>query len=182
MLYWPMKNVLYVEGWALDEFSRGKLHLKPVLYGGQNIGLLLDRGIEEDLRIRHIHVTNAARATLGVDVSNCVITAREIGVEVKLSSSGASWGSISDIASLLDGAKELIRLGCSAIAVVARFPEDEDENSAQQFEQYRQGKGVDYIAGTEAIISRIITKELLVPCAHAPAFSPTDAGRDVLSS
>ena len=176
MLYWPMKNVLYVEGWALDEFAKGMLYLKPVFSGSQNVGLLLDRGIEEELRIRHLQVANAARATLGVDVSNCVITPRELRVEVKTSSSGASWGSVEDTAALLEGARELIRRGCSAIAVVARFPEDEDESSSQQFAQYRLGNGVDYIAGAEAIISRIISKEFLIPCAHAPAFAPTDAG------
>jgi len=38
---------------------------------------------------------------------------------------------------------------------------------------------VDAIAGVEAIISHIITQELQIPCAHAPAFSPMDVGMPV---
>jgi len=34
---------------------------------------------------------------------------------------------------------------------------------------YRAGDGVDAIGGAEAIISHLITKELRLPCAHAPA-------------
>lgn len=44
MLYWPMQNVLYVEGYALDRFAEGLWALQPVhqnkvLY--KNIELLL---------------------------------------------------------------------------------------------------------------------------------------------
>lgn len=30
MLYWPMQNVLYVEGYALDRFAEGLWALQPV--------------------------------------------------------------------------------------------------------------------------------------------------------
>ena len=30
MLYWPMPNVMYVEGYALDRFAEGLWALKPV--------------------------------------------------------------------------------------------------------------------------------------------------------
>lgn len=30
MLYWPMSNVLYVEGYALDRFAEGSWALQPV--------------------------------------------------------------------------------------------------------------------------------------------------------
>jgi hypothetical protein len=30
MLYWPMPNVLYVEGYALDRFAEGLWALQPV--------------------------------------------------------------------------------------------------------------------------------------------------------
>jgi hypothetical protein len=45
------------------------------------------------------------------------------------------------------------------------------------FAAYRKGEGVDAIAGTEAIISHILTKKFTIPCAHAPAFSPMDPGK-----
>ena len=66
--------------------------------------------------------------------------------------------------------------GCSAVAVVARFPDDEDE---AMLEAYRHGAGVDAIGGAEAIISHLVTQELSVPCAHAPALPPLDVDPDV---
>ena len=56
-----------------------------------------------------------------------------------------------------------------AIAVVARFPDDED---TQALERYRQGQGVDPIAGAEAVISHLIVRTFEIPCAHAPALNP----------
>ena len=46
MLYWPMPNVLYVEGYALDEFAAGRVALRPQTSGCQRVGLLLDRAME----------------------------------------------------------------------------------------------------------------------------------------
>ena len=52
MLYWPVPNILYVEGYALDEFAAGCLALLRVR--SNKVGLLLDGGMEEDLRLRHM--------------------------------------------------------------------------------------------------------------------------------
>ena len=49
----------------------------------------------------------------------------------------------------------------------------------EQIELYREGKGVDSIAGAEAVISHIISKFLRVPCAHAPALMPIDLKDDL---
>ena len=93
--------------------------------------------------------------------------------------------SIGNVESLLDAATFLYNKGCTAIAVVVRFPEDDegDDKTIQQqitnFEQYRLGTGVDHIAGAEAIISHVITKNLMIPCAHAPAFLPSDVCENV---
>ena len=62
MMYWPMSNVLYVEGYALDEFAAGRLALQPLQHGGQRIGLLLDKGMEEDLVQRHLQVVMVTRS------------------------------------------------------------------------------------------------------------------------
>ncbi|XP_022734574.1 uncharacterized protein LOC111288077 isoform X3 [Durio zibethinus] len=72
MLYWPMPNVMYVEGYALDRFAQGLWALRPV---HQNkVGLVLDAGIEENLRIRHLQVVDATRASLGLPVVEYVVT------------------------------------------------------------------------------------------------------------
>lgn len=38
------------------------------------MGLVLDSGIEEDLRIRHLQVVNATRASLGLPIVEYTVT------------------------------------------------------------------------------------------------------------
>ena len=102
-LYAPQDNILYTEGYALDEFAAGKwgtsssfllpqtlrlphppthpptqlihppTHLSPQKglapflpgRGGHRIGLVLDKAMEEDMRLRHLQVADGMRATLG---------------------------------------------------------------------------------------------------------------------
>jgi hypothetical protein len=64
------------------------------------------------------------RATLGLTVSDYIITDEEMGVGIALSPGGASWGNIKSTGTLLRAAKKLVKAGCTAIAVVARFPDD----------------------------------------------------------
>lgn len=167
-LYWNLPNAFYVEGYGLDKFAAGNWGLRPV---HQNrIGLLLDKGIEPDLRLRHLQAADAARATLGLHLTDYVISDAPLNVEIRKSVSGASWGTIGNPDSLLRAAEILIdKAEAEAIAVVARFP---DEIDAQAEQDYRQGKGVDPIAGAEAVISHLLVRQFQIPCAHAPALSP----------
>ncbi|MEG4632390.1 DUF3326 domain-containing protein [Microcoleus sp. AR_TQ3_B6] len=166
-LYWPIPNALYVEGYALDKFAAGCWGLQPV---HQNrIGLILDAGIEPDLQLRHLQAVDAARATLGLNITDFVLTDRPLQVELRISESGASWGTIGNPDSLLRAAEKLIEQArVEAIAVVARFPDDE---GSLALENYRRGKGVDPLAGAEAVISHLIVRTFKIPCAHAPALS-----------
>ena len=166
-LYWPIPNALYVEGYALDKFAAGCWGLQPV---HQNrIGLILDAGIEPHLQLRHLQAVDAARATLGLNITDCVLTDRPLQVELRISQSGASWGTIGNPDSLLRAAEKLIKQArVEAIAVVARFPDDE---GSLALENYRRGKGVDPLAGAEAVISHIVVRTFKIPCAHAPALS-----------
>ncbi len=167
-LYWPLSNTLYVEGYALDQFAAGTWGLSPV---HQNrIGLLLDQGIEPELRLRHLQAADAAQATLGLTLTDYVVTDAPLNVELRTADSGASWGTIGNPDSLLRAAERLIQQAkADAIAVVARFPDDE---GSQALEDYRQGKGVDPLAGAEAVISHLIVRQFQRPCAHAPALLP----------
>ncbi|MGF1521978.1 MAG: DUF3326 domain-containing protein [Leptolyngbyaceae cyanobacterium] len=166
-LYWPLSNALYVEGYGLDRFAAGQWGLRPV--HRNRVGLLLDAGVEDELRQRHLQAVDAARATLGIDISHCVITDAPVGVTLRTATSGATWGTIDNPGTLLRGAEQLLKLGADAIAVVARFPDDEDSEALQN---YRQGQGVDPLAGAEAVISHLIVRTFQVPCAHAPALNP----------
>ncbi|MEO1592081.1 MAG: DUF3326 domain-containing protein [Cyanobacteria bacterium J06632_22] len=166
-LYWPLPNALYVEGYGLDQFAAGRWGLHPV---HQNrIGLLLDAAIEADLRQRHLQAADATRATLGLDLTDYVVTDAPLGVTLRTAHSGATWGTIENPGSLLRGCERLIEAGAEAFAVIARFPDDEDSDALIA---YRQGHGVDPLAGAEAVISHLVVKTFQRPCAHAPALQP----------
>ena len=167
-MYWPIENAYYVEGYGLDQFAAGSWSLRPV---HQNpIGLVIDKGVEDALRWRHLQAADAARATLGLDVRAHVTTDMPLGVTLKTSESGASWGTLENPGSLLRAAERLIsEAGVRAIAIVARFPDDIEST---ELESYRQGQGVDPLAGAEAVISHLVVRTFQIPCAHAPALSP----------
>ena len=170
-LYWNIPNAFYVEGYGLDKFAAGEWGLRPVR--SNRVGLLLDQGIEPELMLRHLQVADAARATLGLNITNHVITDAPLNVELRTSASGTSWGTIGNPDSLLRAAEKLIiEEKADAIAVVARFPDDIDETAVQN---YRQGQGVDPLAGAEAVISHLLVRTFKIPCAHAPALSPAHA-------
>ena len=121
------------------------------------------------MQLRHLQAVDAARATLGLNITDCLLTDRPLQVELRISESGASWGTIGNPDSLLRAAEKLIEQArVEAIAVVARFPDDE---GSLALENYRRGKGVDPLAGAEAVISHLVVRTFKIPCAHAPALS-----------
>ncbi|NBD32241.1 MAG: DUF3326 domain-containing protein [Cyanobacteria bacterium] len=170
-LYWSLPNVFYVEGYGLDQFAAKHWGLRPV---HQNrVGLILDQGIEPDLQLRHLQAAEAVKTTLGINIGEYVVTDTPLAVQLRTAPSGASWGTIGQPDSLLRAAETLMQNGnVNAIAVVARFPDDPE---AEALANYRQGQGVDALAGAEAIISHLIVREFQIPCAHAPALSPLPA-------
>lgn len=174
-LYWSLPNAFYVEGFGLDKFAAGYWGLRPV---HQNrVGLILDQAIEPDLQLRQLQAADATRATLGLNLTDYVITDAPLGVTLRSSASGASWGTIENPASLLRAADVLIhKAGAEAIAVVTRFPDDTDSVALQQ---YRHGQGVDPLAGAEAVISHLVVRTFQIPCAHSPALSPLPLDPDV---
>ncbi|KAL6295167.1 hypothetical protein ACE6H2_003309 [Prunus campanulata] len=172
MLYWPMPNALYVEGYALDRFAEGSWGLMPVHQNRimKQVGLVLDAGIEEQLRVRHLQVADAARASLGLPVVEYVVTDTPLQVEKWIDpKSGQSTGRIKHPDSLLRAVQALLKCSqVNAVAVVGRFPDDDD---VQDTDDYRKGMGIDLLAGVEAVISHLVVKEFQIPCAHAPALS-----------
>ena len=174
-LYWSLDNTYYVEGYGLDRFSAHDWGLRPVRQN--KVGLLLDQGIEPELRLRHLQAADATRATLGLNLTDYVVTDAPLEVELRTADSGASWGTIGNPGSLLRGAEKLIKQGgAEAIAVVARFP---DDDSSESLQNYRHGSGVDHLAGAEAVISHLIVRQFQIPAAHAPALLPLAVDPDV---
>jgi hypothetical protein len=166
-LYWSDSRIHYVEGYGLDRFAVGDWALRP--FRRQRIGLLLDAGIEAELAQRQIQVAEACRATLGLDIGPVLRSDQPLGVSLDRGASGASWGRLEHPDALLRAGERLHDAGATAIAVVARFPEDLGHEALMS---YRQGSGVDALAGAEAVISHLLVRHLQMPCAHAPALAP----------
>ncbi len=173
-LYWSDPRIQYVEGYSLNLFAAGEVFLKPVRQ--QKVGLLFDSGLEPDLKKRHLQVADGCVASLGLDIGPAITTERAIGINLKKGLSGSSWGNIKEPDVLLRGAEKLKKAGATAIAVITRFPDDSDELETRL---YQQGKGVDIIAGAEAVISHFLVKHLLIPCAHAPGLAPLAINYDL---
>jgi hypothetical protein len=166
-LYWSDARIHYVEGWALDRFAAGDLALRPV--AGRRVGLLLDRGIEAELLQRHLQAAEACRASLGLAIGPVLCSDVPLGAGLSLGPSGVSWGTLERPDALLRAGERLVAAGATAIAVVCRFPDDPDSDALAS---YRQGRGVDALAGAEAVISHLLVEHLGIPCAHAPALAP----------
>ena len=173
-LYWSDRRIHYVEGWALDRFAAAELALAPV--AGRRVGLLLDAGIEPQLRARQLQAAEACRATLGLSIGPVVTTEVPLGVGLSLGPSGSSWGTLERPDALLRAGEKLVAAGATAIAAVARFPEDPQ---SEALVAYRAGSGVDALAGAEAVISHLLVRHLGIPCAHAPALAPLPLDPDL---
>jgi hypothetical protein len=173
-LYWSDRRIHYVEGWALDRFAAAELALAPV--AGRRVGLLLDAGIEPELRARQLQAAEACRATLGLSIGPVVTTELPLGVGLSLGPSGSSWGTLERPDALLRAGEKLVAAGATAIAAVARFPEDPE---SEALVAYRAGSGVDALAGAEAVISHLLVRHLGIPCAHAPALAPLPLDPDL---
>ena len=173
-LYWSDRRIHYVEGWALDRFAAAELALAPV--AGRRVGLLLDAGIEPELCARQLQAAEACRATLGLSIGPVVTTEVPLGVGLSLGPSGSSWGSLERPDALLRAGEKLVAAGATAIAAVARFPEDPE---SETLVAYRAGSGVDALAGAEAVISHLLVRHLGIPCAHAPALAPLPLDPDL---
>ena len=165
-LYWSDRRIHYVEGYSIDRFASGDLILKTVRE--QKVGLLIDAGLDKDILQRHLQVADGCRASLGINIGPFVITDEPLEISLNKGTSGSSWGIVENLDSLLRAGIKLKEEGATAIAVVTRFPDDYDSNDLNM---YRKGRGVDQLAGAEAVISHLLVKQLNIPCAHAPALS-----------
>lgn len=176
LMYWPLSNAMYVEGYTLNQFAAGRCALKKTSNRSNRVGLVFDSAMDPVAILRHKQAAEAARATLGLRIEQFAVTEKPLQVQLATGACGASWGQISNSAYLFGAVKQLLSAGCDAIAIVAKFPDDEDET---QLANYRAGNGVDAIAGAEAVISHLVSREFGVPCAHAPSLPPLDADDSV---
>lgn len=165
------ENMLYVEGYTLDSFFKGLCCIKETQ--NNKIGIVFDKAISKSVLNVHINTINAVKTVYDIDVKDYEITAEPVGVEFFINKCGISTGNVSNLLTIKSAAEDLLNRGCTAIAVVCRFPEEQGSD-------YASGLGVDPVGGVEAIISHYISRELNVPCAHAPAFDSLDITTEIV--
>lgn len=164
-------NMFYVEGYSLDEFFRGKLNILPST--GNKIGVVFDKSISKEVLNVHINTINAVKTVYGIDIIGYEITDENVGVDFFVDNSTTSTGNVKNLSTLKAASVRLLERGADAIAIVCAFPEDEGDD-------YANGIGVDPVGGVEAIISHYISRELKIPCAHAPAFERIEISTDIV--
>ena len=169
------ENMLYAEGWSIDECFAGRLSFVPSK--NNKIGVIFDKAIPKDVLNVHINTINAVKTVYGVDIIGYEITKNEVGVGYGINESGASAGFVKNPETLVEAGGKLINKGAQALAVVCLFPEETD---IEADENYAKGQGVDPIGGVESIISHYVSSELFVPCVHAPAFEDYQIKSDVV--
>lgn len=168
------ENMLYVEGYSLDEFFKGKLKLLPV-QNKNKIGVIFDKSIPEGIINVHINTINAVKTIYGCDIIGYDITKENVGVEFCVDKTGISTGSVQNMQTVIDSGEKLLKEGATALAIVCRFEDDD-------FDNYSNGIGVDPVGGVEAIISHYVSRELKVPCAHSPAFDDITISQEIVDS
>lgn len=166
-------NMYYTEGWTISQLFKGNLSLIPS--ENNKIGIIFDKAISKQILNIHINTINAVRTVYGCHVIGYEITDEPCGVEFFITDNGISSGALANNETLLKAAKKLLHRGAETIAVVCHFDEPPEDN-------YMQGNAPDIIGGVEAIISHYLTKELMVPVVHAPAFEKIDITSELVDA
>lgn len=165
------ESMLYTEGWTLSQFFKGNINLVPSKHN--KIGVIFDKGISQGVLNIHLNTINAIKTVYGIDITGYEISEEPAAVEFFNMHSGISSGSVSNPETLVSAGRKLIEKGAKALAVVCKFEEPPEDN-------YKNGGDVDIVGGVEAVISHYLTRELLVPVVHAPAFENIDITKELV--
>ena len=167
------ENMLYTEGWALTEFFKGNINLIPSQKN--KIGIIFDKGISQGILNVHLNTMNAVKTVYGVNIVGYEISEEPAGVNFFKTNSGISSGSVMNPETLLRAGKKLIKRGADVLAVGCKFEEPPEDN-------YKDGEGVDIVGGIEAVISHYLSRELMVPVVHSPAFENIEITKELVDS
>lgn len=154
-------NMLYVEGWCIEQFVKGNIALLPSK--NNKIGVIFDKAIPQNVLNIHINTINAIKTVYGIDIIGYEVTDEPAGVEFFNTENGISSGNLKNPETLKSAGQKLLQKGAQVLAVVCFFEEPPEDD-------YESGSGVDIVGGVEAVISHYLAKELMCPCVHAPAF------------
>lgn len=166
-------NMFYVEGWCIEQFVKGNIALIPSK--NNKIGVIFDKSIPQNVLNIHINTINAIKTVYGIDIIGYEITQEPAGVEFFNTESGISSGNLKNPETLKQAGQKLLQKGAQALAVVCFFEEPPEDD-------YESGTGVDIVGGVEAVISHYLSKELMCPCVHAPAFEDVTISGKIVSA
>ena len=154
------ENLIYLEGYLLDQFLIGKINLIPSKKN--KIGVIFDKGISEKRLQYELNVLNATRAFYGCEIKAWTLTEKPLLIEPEINSFGFSSGKIKNLEYVIDKALALKKIGVDSIAICCAISDSELNSS------YILGKGIDPIGGIESIISHVVSASCGLVSAHAP--------------
>ncbi len=171
-------HVLYVEGYALDQFFLDEWRFVPCGSQPNKIGVVFDSGIEPRMLTLHLNVLNAVQTVYGVHFIGYTLTQSPVEVACQWDGSGASSGSLANPDVVLNACERLVEQGAEAIALCVQMPELSTESTPTE-ELYKSGQGVDPVGGIEALLSHLVVSHFKTPCAHAPVFTEAHAALEM---
>lgn len=154
------ENIIYLEGFLLDQFLLGKIKLIPLRQN--KIGIVFDKGIEEYRLEYEVNVLNALRAFYGCEIIGWTLTEKPIIIEPSINGFGFANGKIRNLEYIIESALKLKNAGATAIAICCLIPD------SHLNKDYSLGIGVDPIGGVESIISHVVSSSTGLVSAHAP--------------
>jgi len=157
-------NVLYTEGYLLDQFFLEKIGLRPVK--SNKIGVILDNYLDKTPINLAINTIEAVRSNKGINIVAYTFTKRLVNGTAVKTKSGSFFGKIKDVNIFLEPAKKLIKKGADAIAIATKV-----NITKKDLDLYFKSKGANPYGGVEAIISHTIGKTFNIQSAHAPILS-----------
>ena len=153
-------NLIYLEGFLLDQFLLGRINLIPTREN--KIGVIFDKRISEERLDYEVNVLNALKAFYGCEIIGWTVTDESIDVNPRVNELGFSSGKINNLEFIIEKANKLKELGASAIAICCAI------SDLELNKDYVSGKGIDPIGGIESIISHSVSALTGLVSAHAP--------------
>ena len=151
------KNVIVLEGYLMDRFFADQILLRPNVK--HKIAVVMDSGASERDKETTENCLNAAKNVYGLDILDEIFyTADAVN---------ASLENMPDPDILLHACKQAVDAGATALALVVKLP---DPENPKLLEKYNKGQGLDPIGAIEAKISHMVSRQFLLPSAHAPVF------------
>jgi hypothetical protein len=157
----PERDMVYTEGYSLDQFSRGEATL--FIPRANKIGVIVERADDSALA-EVFNVINAVRAVHGVEIIDYVVTEEPIGTRCTRHASGAYTGQIDNPGVLLAAARQLVAAGATALAVTTNV----QDLPAGEYADHFAGRHPNPVGGAEAVLSHLLTRTFGIPAAHAP--------------